>query len=295
VLEIKAIYRFVKKSLIWLAKLPFISDLRKSKAKKYITILLYHQIEPNLFESHLKYLNRTYTVVPMREIFEAHVLGTRKSLPENSLVITFDDGWKSNFKLLPVLRKHDCRVTIFLTAGLVGTNRKIWNYAIETMDKIDIDRLKTVPVDEKDKILNEKYGHYPEKEYEERSMLNLQEIEEMRPYVDFQSHGMFHNVLPMCSEQQLAVELSESKKTLSKILGSEIYAIAYPFNRANQREIEAANAAGYRLGRVGWRRLNKIDGDPMTLKAIGVKSNSSVNDLIDSIVWAQTKEFFNID
>lgn len=74
------------------------------------------------------------------------------------------------------------------------------HYAIETMDKMEIDRLKAASVDEKDKVLRERYGYYPEKEYEERSILNLRENKEMRPYVDFQSQGMFHNVLPLCSE-----------------------------------------------------------------------------------------------
>jgi hypothetical protein len=77
---------------------------------------------------------------------------------------------------------------------------------------------------------------------------------------------------------------------MSKIFGSEIYAIAYPFNRATQREMEATSAAGYRLSCVGWCRLNKIDGDPMPLKAKGIKFKSSVNGLIDSIVWTQVKE-----
>jgi len=39
------------------------------------------------------------------------------------------------------------------------------HYVIEIMDKMEIDRLKAVPVDEKDKVLRESYGYYPEKEY----------------------------------------------------------------------------------------------------------------------------------
>lgn len=293
-MEIKAIYQTLKKILIWMAKLPIISDLRTSMVEKYITILIYHQIDPELFDCHLEHLKKTYKIRPLRKVLEAYLSGTRKNLPKRSLVITFDDGWKSTLKLLPVLRKHNCHITIFLTAGLVDTNRKIWNYVVNAEENKEINFLKKVPVDEKDEILREKYGHNPEKVYEDRSILNLQEIEEMKPFVDFQSHGMFHNVLPMCSEQQLAFELSESRKILSKMLESDIYAIAYPYNRAGKREVEVARAVGYRLGRVGWRRLNRPDGDPMTLKAIGVESNSSIEDLTDSIVWAQVKELLNV-
>jgi len=284
----------VKDALIGLAQLPIISNLRRSKMKHFLTILIYHRIDPELFDDHIDFLERYFNIISLGDVLEAYSSGLGKKLSQNCLVITFDDGWKSNHQLLPVLKKHNIRIAIFLSVGLMNTNRKLWNFVVRDIDGAENDVLKNLPNEEKDKILLEKYGHYPEKEYGLRSMLNFLEISEMRPYVDFQSHGMFHNVLPMCSNKELENEIIESKRALSKLLNTEIYALAYPYNRVSEREMEVARAAGYRLGRVGWRGLNDLNDDPMILKAIAINDNSSVKDLHKSIVWAQIREILHL-
>lgn len=262
--------------------------------KHFLTILIYHRIDPELFDDHIDFLERYFNIISLGDVLEAYSSGLGKKLPQNCLVITFDDGWKSNHQLLPVLKKHNIRIAIFLSAGLMNTNRKLWNFVVRDVDGAENDVLKNILNEEKDKILLEKYGHYPEKEYGLRSMLNFLEISEMRPYVDFQSHGMFHNVLPMCSNKELENEIVESKRALSELLNTEIYALAYPYNRVGEREMEVARAAGYRLGRVGWRGLNDLNDDPMILKAIAINDTSSVKDLHKSIVWAQIREILHL-
>jgi len=274
--------------------LPFFNNLRRSIVKPYFTILLYHEIDPNLFASHLEYLRRYYNIISLRDVRDALISKKDRVLPPNSLIITFDDGWKSNYELLPVFREYKLPVTIFLTAGLVNTNRKIWNFVLDRRNSVENDKLKALPNEYKDQYLKEKYGHYPEKEYDDRSMLNQTEIEEMAPYFDFQSHGMFHPLFTMCSEEELTVEFSESKKLLSQMTNAEVYAIAYPYNKAGRREKDVARAAGYQIGRMGGRFLNSLNDDPLALKAIGIKVDSSIEDLVKSIVWAEIREFLHV-
>lgn len=293
-MEIKVINRLLKNFIIWLFTLPLFTDLRRWISKRYFTILLYHMIDPDLFASHLEYLKRNYNIIPLRDVRDTFILKRKKVLPPQSLVITFDDGWKLNYKLLNVIRKYDTPVTIFLTAGLVNTNRKIWNFALEPWSKTENERLKAMPNEDKNQYLREKYGHYPEKEYDERSMLNQKEIEEMTPYVDFQSHGMFHSVLTICSKEELTFELSKSKGVLSTITNSEIYAISYPYNRAGIREMDAAREIGYKVGRMGGRVLNSLNDNPMALKAIGIRNDSSTEDLVKSIIGAQIRKLLQI-
>lgn len=293
-MEIKVLRRFVKESLIWMAQLPIISNLRRSMIKRFLTILIYHRIDPALFDDHIDFLERHFTIISLRDVLDIYSSESGKKIPENCMVITFDDGWKSNYQLLPVLKKHNVSITIFLSVGLINTNRKLWNVVVREIDRAENDNLKKIPNEKKDKTLLEKYGHFPEREYEQRSMLNVREIDEMKPYVDFQSHGMFHNALPMCSEKELEDEIVESKRVLSNLLNTEIYALAYPYNRAGEREIEAARAAGYKLGRVGWRGLNDLNDNPMVLKAIAIYDYSSVKDMHKSIVWAQIREILHL-
>jgi len=262
--------------------------------KQFLTILIYHRIDPELFENHIDFLERRFTIISLRDVLEVYSSGLGKKLLQNCMVITFDDGWNTNYQLLPVLKRHNVQITIFLSVGLINTNRKLWNFVVKDIDGAENDNLKKIPNKEKDRILLEKYGHFPEKEYEQRSMLNIREINEMKPYVDFQSHGMFHNVLPMCSEKELVDEIVESKRVLSNLLNTEIYALAYPYNRVGEREREVARAAGYLLGRVGWRGLNDLNDNPMILKAIAINDKSSVKDLHKSIVWAQVREILHL-
>ena len=263
--------------------------------KRNITILLYHQIEPDLFSTHLEYLQTNYNVISLRQARTALIFSKKNNLPNRSLVITFDDGWRSNFSLFPILTKHNCNVTIFLPASFINTKRKIWNYILDESQQLMNNRLKEVSNCERVRILGQKYGYYQEKEYQERTLLNLSEIEKMKSYVDFQSHGMFHSVFTKCSETELRTELVESKRLLTDILQKEIYAIAYPYGRAGKREIEAARDAGYDIGRISNSPfLNRIDDDPMSLAAVGVKSGSTVEDLQRAIALAEIRTLFRV-
>jgi peptidoglycan/xylan/chitin deacetylase (PgdA/CDA1 family) len=259
---------------------PLFSTLIRLLFRDHLTILTYHEIEPDFFSGHLKFLQKHYSVVSLSEVRRAFLKKDKHTLPPFSLLITFDDGWKSDYHLLPVLRRYQCRITIFIVGGLVNTNRRIWNFVKDLSDD-ENHWLKAQPNEKKNQYLEEVYDHHPEKEYYERSVLNLTEIVTMMPYVDFQSHTMFHPLLSKCSNSELIYELSASKKRISQIIGDEVYAIAYPYGDAGQRERQAAHAAGYQIGRVsGSPGLNRLeDSDPMALQAITVGAKSSTEDL----------------
>ena len=44
----------------------------------------------------------------------------------NTFVITFDDGLKTNFDLLDVIKIYKIRPTIFITTNLINTNKSFW-------------------------------------------------------------------------------------------------------------------------------------------------------------------------
>ena len=118
----------------------------------------------------------------------------------------------------------------------------------------------------------------------------IKEIEEMIPLVDFQSHGMFHLVLPMCSEETLSYELTVSKQILQEITKKECYMFAYPYGTHNDRVVEVAKKAGYKMARTADPPgLNRLNDDPMKLKAIGIPLGATCKDLEESIAWAEIR------
>ncbi len=280
---------FINKKLITIYMSNLLSILRCNIRKKSITILLYHWIDPAAFNTHLEYLTKIYNLIDLDLLYEAFFGQNRDCLPEHSLLITFDDGWRSNYDLLPVFKKYNCRATIFLTAGLIGTNRKIWNYTLNGKKINDLQlnkRLKNIPNELKNKLLFKKNGYYPEKEYPTRDMLNIGEIKVMCPFVDFQSHGMFHSVFTMCTDEELDFELRKSKDIISNITNKECYALCYPYGLCGEREIKFAKNADYKMGRIANKPdLTTLSDNPMRLVSVGIREYEKCIGLRRNIAW----------
>lgn len=108
----------------------------KLPTKNYRAIvLMYHSFDDNknndmnthlsVFEEHMKYLkNNNFNVISSNTLVNA--INHQSDLPEKSVVITFDDGWKSQKNALEILKKYHFSATI----GLVTTyqNMKHYNY-----------------------------------------------------------------------------------------------------------------------------------------------------------------------
>lgn len=60
------------------------------------------------------------------------------------------------------------------------------------------------------------------------------------------SHGLSHQFLNTLSPNTLAIELASSRDFLQQLTGRPVSLLSLPGGRGGQREIEAANAAGYR-------------------------------------------------
>jgi len=78
-----------------------------------------------LFCEQMKFLHDNgYNVLPYDEVAERIV--NAHALPENTVCITFDDGFKDNLtNALPALEKYGFKATIFLTANFIS-NGKEW-------------------------------------------------------------------------------------------------------------------------------------------------------------------------
>lgn len=106
-----------------------------------VPILMYHHlsedvtnsemVSPEQFEAQIRALSEAgYTGVSFDEL-QAYVL-RGEPLPENPVVITFDDGYRSNYTLAyPILQKYGMKATIFAVGVSFGTDHyKDTDYAI---------------------------------------------------------------------------------------------------------------------------------------------------------------------
>jgi peptidoglycan/xylan/chitin deacetylase (PgdA/CDA1 family) len=65
--------------------------------------------------------------------------------------------------------------------------------------------------------------------------------------MDIESHTISHPSLPKLEPEALQRELTASRAILEAKLARPVTALAYPFGDFTEREVEAAQRAGYRL------------------------------------------------
>jgi len=275
------IRRYIKKIIGFIIRFSGIWFLiREVFFRNKVTIILYHNPNPEIFTKHIEYLSKHYNFLSLDRLVNAIYNKNSLDIPPNSLVITIDDGFKDNYNLLEIFKTHNVYPTIYLCSHIVNTNRKFW---FETGFH-DIQELKKHSNNKRLEILIDKVGYEPQKEYSSRQALNLEELREMLPYVDFQSHSKFHPVLTTCEDKECLEEIKESKEALEKLLNKKIEHFAYPNGDYGSREIDFLRKCGYKSARTLDVGFNDMNSDPYKLKAIGIEDDACINILCGQII-----------
>lgn len=271
--------------------LPFV--IRVFAQRKKITIIGYHDLNPELADKHLNILKKKYNVIPLKDYINAKRYAEAKVLPLKSLIITFDDGNCGNYKLIPVLKKYNIPVTIFICSGIVGTNRHFWFNQVNSETR---KFLMKVPDKERLEILNS-YGFKEEREFKNRQALSDKDIEGMKGIVDFQAHTIFHPILVNCPIGRIEKEIVQCKKDLEEKYNLDIYAFSYPNGDYSRREIKIVKEAGYECALTVEPGFNSLHTDSYRLKRIGIRDKADISELLvkTSGLWIVFQKLFRLD
>lgn len=117
------------KKLIYTSVIPFLGLINK-KRNKYINVIYYHDIIPEKGLSFMR-TNKELFFRQMKHIVQKGYKTVRfddfandKTLinyNHKKLLITFDDGWKSNYtEIFQFMKSNDIRYNIFLEVGKIG-------------------------------------------------------------------------------------------------------------------------------------------------------------------------------
>ena len=122
-----------KKLFIGLAIVLVISIVGYSYVAQFyvVPILMYHHVDTvshdgtnnvllNNFSRQMEFLHRlSYNVISLEELVKG--IKANKKFPRNSIVITFDDGYKNNYLYaFPCLKKYNFPAIIFIPSDLIG-------------------------------------------------------------------------------------------------------------------------------------------------------------------------------
>lgn len=114
-------------------------------------VLLYHRVidllsDPQLlslselnFTKHMEVLSKKFNPVSFHEVLIKQEQG---KLPDNSVIVTFDDGYADNFyNAKPILEKYGIPATFFISTGHIGKKCEFWWDELERL----ILKNKTLP------------------------------------------------------------------------------------------------------------------------------------------------------
>jgi peptidoglycan/xylan/chitin deacetylase (PgdA/CDA1 family) len=270
-MNLRSIVRETSAHLLRASGAPWL--LRRTHRRGCAAILLYHDPAPAVLDAHLAWL-RTHGFVftTLDAVVDAIARRDTSSLPEGALVVTFDDGHRGNYTLLPVLRHHGVVPTIYLCTQVVATERHFWfQHLLRAAEPYM--RLRN---DARLEALRRDWGFEPERVYPQREALSAREIEEMAPFVDFEAHTRFHPVLTQCGDDEAFEEIAASKRELEERLGRACRHFSYPNGDYLEREVELTRRAGFASARtldLGWARA---DTDPLRLPCFGITDDASV-------------------
>jgi len=106
-------------------------------------ILMYHRVafarhdpwglavDPNRFEKQIAYVKHQRTPMSMDELVDRL---RSKTLPDNAVAVTFDDGYRDNLvNAKPVLARHGVPASLFLATGFINQKTPFWWDELATM------------------------------------------------------------------------------------------------------------------------------------------------------------------
>ena len=190
-----------------------------------VPILMYHHlsedvtnsemVSPEQFEAQIRVLSEAgYTGVSFDEL-QGYVL-RGEPLPEKPVVITFDDGYLSNYTLAyPILQKYNMKATIFAIGVSFGKDHyKDTDYA-----------------------MTPHFGAAEAQEMADSGLISIQshtyDMHQWPPYEDG-SPAVRENILPLAGEseeayvQALTDDFTKSRAQLEAATGQPVDVLAYP-------------------------------------------------------------------
>ncbi|MCS6911866.1 MAG: polysaccharide deacetylase family protein [Myxococcales bacterium] len=256
--------------------LEALARARRWLPRRSLVVLNYHRVlaaEPELdegvvsatpqeFDDQMRLIARVGTCISLSRLIR--VLRGEAALPDNAIMVTFDDGYADNFTAaLPALLRHGVRATFFIATGFIETGRlPWWDRASYVIKRAQVSRLElsypvrlslplTSAADRRRarrtilRVIKQVQGTDLERfldrlqaaagvSIDESALarglfMTWDQIAQIRDTgMDIGAHTHTHRVLQTLPEQEARRELSLSAQILTQRLGIVPRAIAYP-------------------------------------------------------------------
>lgn len=254
----------------------YTSLVQSPKGGPFATILAYHEIcslsneisrlhpynvTPSAFKEQMVFLwENGYSVMSLEDLISC--LRIEKDLPHKSVVITFDDGYKSaHTNAFPILKKYGFPATIFLATNYIGSD-EIFPWLNHLVGRNQ--RLKS--------------SFMP---------LAWEEVVKMsEDSIAFGSHTCTHSNIRTTSKKDFEDEIRKSKRIIENKTSKKVTLFSYPFSfpkyrRSYRDVVDAAKDTLRNNGFLGACTTiigtNSLKSDPFCLKRIQIKNTDDLS------------------
>jgi peptidoglycan/xylan/chitin deacetylase (PgdA/CDA1 family) len=297
----------------------FYGLLRRARSSQRVAILRYHAVcgpegyeyaDPHIcvsvdaFRAHVEYLTANYAVMALDDAVKA--LKGERSLPDNAVVLTFDDGYADNLVAARILHEHRATATFYLTADCLAGGQPFWPSEVrQIVPRIPGPALRLQlearrfewPLGEPERYeaaiqgVTRLFKSVSIREREElrvqlrvvggieqplpSPMLTWEQVREMQQLgMTLGAHTLTHPNLPSAGLVDATAEIYGAKRRLQRELGTEVTQFSYPNGGAETYYNEdlqlAVREAGYLGAATSRNGFAGPDSDPYALERIQV-------------------------
>ena len=292
---------------------------RRLRPKQGALILYGHRVEdndegclqglrPSWLSEQLEYLSRHYQFLPLSKLIDCYE--QRQPIPPNSVVITFDDGFRDNFtNAFPILQRYGVPATVFLVTGCVSNGNLPWPQRVGYIfQKTTVETFRHLTTDGKCLTLKSaqdrdfvreivwKYlGHLPCAEREQRieelcellqvetprdRMLTWEQVDTMRKGgIEFGAHTFSHPWMAFQSMEEARREMLSSLHDFQSHLGITNPTFVFPSGSYTPELIKMAISVGFRCvfqSRYSVRVNSLATNDQFSLSRVGLPNAPGV-------------------
>jgi len=223
-----------------------------------VPVLSYHRFTTNqtssnkmvvtqaAFEAQMSYLkDNGYNVITLKQFYA--FLDFKNQIPQKSVVITIDDGFRSAFDIAyPILKKYGYTATFFLYTGIVGSTSAMNWSQIQELAKNGFD------------IQSQTRTH--------RDMSTLLQGEDFKSYVS-----------------RLEKEITWAQKDIRGKTANKPVFMAYPYGKWNNLVIALLKKHGFRGGLTVMRGSNPMFTENFIVKRAMIFGNYDLNSFIKNL------------
>jgi poly-beta-1,6-N-acetyl-D-glucosamine N-deacetylase len=243
-------------------------------------VLAYHTVPDALkFDKQIQYLVSNYNIVDIETLLNS--IEKREKLPDNSILITFDDGDFSVYKNgLPVLKKYNLPAVLFIITDLIETSKAFWWKQVEAYYKSQdktysearqkVNYLKNISEKERKKYLSTLPGF-------NQRQLKVKELKEMSQNgFAIANHTHTHPMINNCTIKEMEAEFDKVQEKFDEWNFSHFNIFAYPNGNWSDETENYIRSRGIKIAFLFNHQLNPITINPLRISRISVDATEAL-------------------